>query len=330
MAFNMKIENIIALIIIIIMIVATECLTTKTLKIEEKKQTEIKIKQQWSSGELKPYLKQAYDKIFDNEGFIKEEIKIKYKDDIEKYKNENTTDDDLKRYDKSFLHKLIDTGELNFDDVNALIEQKKLIMSDNHLATINILHELMINLQENQEMVYSREQEKLIKRFEVPMWFVLNTTPSANHYSRGERNKASIIFNSLKFDVRFSYWEKYNETTKLANFVNREWRQDEGGLAKMKIWGESCKKYNMRCCVLEDKIPISSNVVIIKDNKFNTLLIFYQNSARTNLSNEVSQEVLTYFYNNYDINTEQWLFPNQMNLHKVLSFINLDKLEYLY
>ena len=328
MEFNMKTHNIIATMIITASFTGSYYLYKETKRINSFEAIKHDIKSQWATDDLLEKINNSYDKIFTPDGFIKEDVKKKYENDVKKNANKNTTNDDLKKYDKSFLEKLLTTGKLTYQDVDKLIEQKKMIMPDNHLATTNILQQLILDLQEDKDVVYDRETETEMKRFQVPMWFVLNTTPSANFYGKDARLKGSPTFNPLKFKNWDLYNQKYKNKTKMANFVNQEWKEEEGGIEKTKIWKDRCKERNIRCLVLKNKIDINSNVFLIVDLKYDILHIFYQNSIKTNLGDQVVPEAFVYFYNKYNLKTKQWHFKDQPLLEKVLNFVDLERLEY--
>ena len=324
----MKTQNITATMIITACFSGSYFFYKETKRINSFQAIKHDIKSQWATDDLLEKINNSYDKIFTEDGFIKEDVKNKHAEHVKKKANKNTTDDNLKKYDKSFLEKLLTTGKLMYQDVDKLIEQKKMIMPDNHLATTNILQQLILDLQEDKNTVYDRATGTEIKRFKVPMWFVLNTTPSANFYSMFERKKGSLTLNYLKFATGTFYWKEYHGTTAIANFVNEEWKKEEGGIKKTKIWKDGCKERNIRCLVLKDKININSNVFLIIDFKYDILHIFYQNSIKTNLGDQVPAESFVYFYNKYNLKTKQWHFNDQLSLKEVLTFIDLENFKY--
>ena len=319
--------------LIIVTIIVTFFFTGSYYVYKNSKQKSFEVKKhdielQLATEELNQFLQKSYYEIFTEDGFLNQKITKEYKSDVDKNTNENTTDDNKKMYEITFIDKLLTTGVLDYNDVSFFIEEKKLIMSNNHLATTNILQNLLHLLQKNNEMVYLVEKNKQIKRLQVPMWYVLNSTPSANLYGKFERKQASLTLNYLKYDTALDYAEKYNKTTKIANFVNREWGIDEGGRDKTEKWFLECKNRGMICEIRQGEIFVNSNVFIIVDYKYNVLHIFYQKSFKTNAGLSNDQSTFKYYYNNYDLKSKKWFFKNQFYLNDVLRFIEINSQEY--
>ena len=281
-----------------------------------------KVMQMMSMDDVLSKANEVYEDIFTQDGYL---LKTTNECEVE---NEFTTDDLEKIYDKSFLEILFTKGELTFEDVDKKIEQKKLIMSNNHLATTNIIQALLLKLQKSKELSYIRSGEDMIevKRFQVPAWYVLNSTPSANFYGKCARIKGSPTLNELKFKNWDLYNQKYKNITEMANFVKREWNKEEGGEEANQKWINECKKRNVKCEVMGDDVKISSNVFVIHEKTYNNIILIYQHSFKTNDGNTSDQSTFKYFANAYNIDKKQWLFENQDLLPFVLSFIDFDNI----